>query len=493
MSDHVLPESLGDWPHDPCALLGVPQDVDERNLKRAYAKLIRVYKPEHHPDKFARVREAYEQVLQRIEFLAQFNVSPALELGDQPSEIPRTELTETPAPTPMRRHPFERNREPSSDRLPDLRQQIAAAWQWVLDENPAVGYRQLQKLLESHPAHEEICMRLYWILRLAADVEPETDPTRWLCVALRQNRLTGRAWELYCRELERQSLLGVNDDCARLLRVQAAEERITELAIFRWRAVALANRWSLIRGDLDELQQRFANHNPARWAQLLFGALVFACWSESTNTAAQELVIYCDLALSQLPELQLKMGGEFDRLDILKQLTLELATPSSVPFPANLTNVIRDYLTVPSTSLRPHLLQILEQWTLEPQTTLREMDQLANRHGLALQQLSEIISGLESSEYHDDPERRVNYIYSAFRDDEVLNGSRHAAYEELRLRVFHFCIAWQIQFGEIIWIFSQDGFRVLDDESVRRLGEDVSLRTVLEGIDAFWASTSWHV
>ncbi|MDB5336068.1 MAG: dnaJ 1 [Planctomycetaceae bacterium] len=493
MSDHVLPESLADWPHDPCTLLGVPQDVDERSLKRAYTKLIRVYKPEHHPDKFARVREAYEQILQRIEYLAQFNDSPAFEVGDQPIENPHAESTEPRDPTLRPRQPSERNRKPSSDRLPDLRQQIGAAWQWVLDENPAAGYRQLQKLLESHPANEEICIRLYWIVRLAADVDPETDPTRWLCLALRQHRLTGRAWELYCRELERQPLLGANDNCSMLLRGQIAEQRITELAIYRWRAVALANRWSLIRGDLDELQQRFASHDSVRWAQLLLGALDFACWSESTNTEAQELVNYCDLELRQLPELQLQMVGEFDRLDILKQLTQELATPSSVPFPASLANVIRDYLTVPSTSLRPPLLQILEQWTLEPRTTLREMDQLANRHRLALQQLSEIILRLERNEYRDDPQLRVNYIYRAFRDDEVLNGTKHAAYEELRLVVFNFCIAWQIHFGEIMWIFSQDGFRVLDDESVRRLGEDVSLRTVLEGIDAFWASTSWQV
>jgi hypothetical protein len=45
---------------DPFALLGVGEDVDERLLKRAYARLIRIYRPDESPAEFARIHAAFE-------------------------------------------------------------------------------------------------------------------------------------------------------------------------------------------------------------------------------------------------------------------------------------------------------------------------------------------------------------------------------------------------------------------------------------------------
>ena len=61
MSDE-LPNDIGRWPKDPFKLLGVPFDVTPRDLKRAYTRRIRTYKPEHAPEEFRRIREAYDWV-----------------------------------------------------------------------------------------------------------------------------------------------------------------------------------------------------------------------------------------------------------------------------------------------------------------------------------------------------------------------------------------------------------------------------------------------
>ena len=45
---------------DPFELLGLERDCSERDLKRAYARLIRVYRPDRDPAEFRRVREAFE-------------------------------------------------------------------------------------------------------------------------------------------------------------------------------------------------------------------------------------------------------------------------------------------------------------------------------------------------------------------------------------------------------------------------------------------------
>jgi hypothetical protein len=50
-----LPDTM-----DPFALLGVAHDADERTIKKAYARLIKVYRPDRAPEQFQRVHRAFE-------------------------------------------------------------------------------------------------------------------------------------------------------------------------------------------------------------------------------------------------------------------------------------------------------------------------------------------------------------------------------------------------------------------------------------------------
>lgn len=56
-----LPES--DDPHE---LLGVPESADEMAIKRAYLRLIRIYRPERAPEAFQRLHQAYERALEYV-------------------------------------------------------------------------------------------------------------------------------------------------------------------------------------------------------------------------------------------------------------------------------------------------------------------------------------------------------------------------------------------------------------------------------------------
>jgi curved DNA-binding protein CbpA len=47
---------------DPYAVLGLPPDCDDAAIRRRYLELVRQYSPEHHPEKFAAVRGAYESL-----------------------------------------------------------------------------------------------------------------------------------------------------------------------------------------------------------------------------------------------------------------------------------------------------------------------------------------------------------------------------------------------------------------------------------------------
>jgi curved DNA-binding protein CbpA len=47
---------------DPHAVLGLPPDCDDDTIRRRYLELVRQFSPEHHPERFAAIRAAYEQL-----------------------------------------------------------------------------------------------------------------------------------------------------------------------------------------------------------------------------------------------------------------------------------------------------------------------------------------------------------------------------------------------------------------------------------------------
>jgi curved DNA-binding protein CbpA len=47
---------------DPYEVLGLPPGADDEAIRRRYLELVRQFSPEHHPERFAAVRGAYEQL-----------------------------------------------------------------------------------------------------------------------------------------------------------------------------------------------------------------------------------------------------------------------------------------------------------------------------------------------------------------------------------------------------------------------------------------------
>jgi curved DNA-binding protein CbpA len=50
---------------DPYAVLGVSADADDETIRRRYLELVRQFPPEHHPQRFAAIRAAYEHLRDR--------------------------------------------------------------------------------------------------------------------------------------------------------------------------------------------------------------------------------------------------------------------------------------------------------------------------------------------------------------------------------------------------------------------------------------------
>lgn len=50
---------------DPHVILRLPPDADDETIRRRYLELVRRFSPEHHPEKFAAIRAAYERLRDR--------------------------------------------------------------------------------------------------------------------------------------------------------------------------------------------------------------------------------------------------------------------------------------------------------------------------------------------------------------------------------------------------------------------------------------------
>jgi curved DNA-binding protein CbpA len=47
---------------NPYAVLGLAPESDDEAIRRRYLELVKQYSPEHHPEKFAAIRSAYESL-----------------------------------------------------------------------------------------------------------------------------------------------------------------------------------------------------------------------------------------------------------------------------------------------------------------------------------------------------------------------------------------------------------------------------------------------
>ena len=99
MSDMApLPDSS-----NPFEILGVSRDADRRTLRRAYARLIKVYRPETHPKEFQRIQQAFEEagtaspetVWSETEDIAQETLEDHHEVSDVKSDDSEEEESES--------------------------------------------------------------------------------------------------------------------------------------------------------------------------------------------------------------------------------------------------------------------------------------------------------------------------------------------------------------------------------------------------------------
>jgi hypothetical protein len=273
--EHRLPENIRDWPTDAQSLLGVASDVSRRDLKRAYTRLIKRYKPEHAPDEFRRLREAYEALSSEVEWREIYELrlkQQSNEDNDQPANTlkidisgiyrarPQTDDAEIPnsEPPPKRTEPSS-NGELTQDQL----------WQQALDgRDLTLVYRGLVNWTRKEIPCEIEYARLYWLLTLVAELDTDRDPCEWLLAGIRRYPTSSRLFAMLDAEVRRR-----NGDVASIFDNKLLDERIpisrlVDLVDLRWYAARRQDRFNVIGSDFEWLKRRLLDEAD-QWLRLL--------------------------------------------------------------------------------------------------------------------------------------------------------------------------------------------------------------------------------
>lgn len=146
MSDSPASDDAVPWhelPRNPVAFFGLSEGFDQKDLKRAYNRLIRKYKPENSPAEFQQIRAAYERLDNQLRYGGEspiISLPPGADWNQMFSAIQNSDSSSSKRPSPEA--PLE-TREPVQKQYQDY---LSTLLNEIRDSSPmAVLERLLQK------------------------------------------------------------------------------------------------------------------------------------------------------------------------------------------------------------------------------------------------------------------------------------------------------------------------------------------------------------
>jgi hypothetical protein len=392
MSDSRLPENLGQWPQDPFALLGVNQASNRREVKRAYAQLIRVFKPEHFPEHFRRLRDAYELLDQRLAWME----SNGLEEAGSHREGTRQEARSTEKGEESSEQGAGRAAVAPNSPLPAPCSPLPAPpcdlWQKARQGDLAEAYKHFSQLARSGRGDEELFVRLFWMRRLTPEIEPALDPRDWLLAGIKQFGLRGRLPEIYRCELLDDPSEALSSRCEAVLLCSGHLGLLTELVIARWGGAARLRQWEAIGADLKAFRGRMQDE-PAAWGRLLLAAIDQLAWAPQGRN--HETFLACLAEVEEVAEHSLAIAAELNQRDNLGDLVQACEKLKSVNLPLEWRKSLRLLLShswnEPLEKYRHRLLGVLAPLVQNPILGLEWLDKLETQCSPAFHRLGTLI------------------------------------------------------------------------------------------------------
>lgn len=365
MPAHSLPEDLNDWPTDHYELLGVSRNVSPRDLRRAYTRLIRTFKPEQYPEHFRRIREAFDALLQYAQWFGATEDEPAPPTDDSDNPTQFVHQTDA-APDPV-----EQPDAPPPAPRPD--EELETLWRDAVAERSLAVYRRFAELNQQHAGKGDIYLRLYWLLTLDPDLDPQRSPCDWLVQGLLSSGFFGPLRQLYREEVNANPIEALTGRFQELLFAESNPGTIADLAEWRFQAALKRGQLDVLEDDLQVVGPRLHREDDKVWLRLIFSLVDHLVWLQGAKAA--RILETCTKAIRAHEYLLADFAYAFDRFDLVQAAALgrhKLLERREIP--NEFVDIIPDFCTHPFAAVRPHLLELLEQITRDRPGWLANFD-----------------------------------------------------------------------------------------------------------------------
>jgi len=288
-----LPDDVNAWPSDPFLLLGLERGAAAIEIKRAYTRLIRKFKPEQFPEEFRRIREAYDACNSQAHwfFETKFDDTLAFRLESAPRSEP----------------------EPAVEKPID---EITRLWSLAGSGQMAEAYAGLARLADTDATRLDLPLRLYWLLSLDPDLDSWRTRLDWLLEALKRSRLGGAAAELYRRELAIDPEAALYGHFQSLLDLEAGANEKLAVARLRFAAAGRSQSWNVLVADVKALARSLPLVNEQAWLSYLVAMVDWCAW-----TRPMPLYGILSEEVKKLTHLQLPLAYFFDRMEEAERVT----------------------------------------------------------------------------------------------------------------------------------------------------------------------------
>lgn len=272
-SETHLPESVSDWPREPHKVLGTGPCPAKREVRRAYASLLRRFRPDEHPEAFNRLLEARDYLLRVAKFYEQGAETVSANTNGAGAESTPDSIVESSQNDSPPREPatseaaatlFSGDEASGQIRQPEHQgpadvATLTTAWQHVINGDYELAHAKLRDVLS---ADGKAAIALYWLERLVDDVRrEETRPVDWLldhgqCLPI--DTLT----YLLQEQAATDEHLMLDDRLRALIPVH--REAAHGIINWRWIAAVRAQRPEVLSDDLD-LVESSIHLTPEPW------------------------------------------------------------------------------------------------------------------------------------------------------------------------------------------------------------------------------------
>lgn len=479
-----LPQDVNEWPMDPHEILGIGRDASGDEIRRAYVALIRIYKPEREPEKFRRVREAYERADRFRNLMGgAFNEAPqTFQTSEGILRISfdgeNVERAEPPHPTSSHSSSFQ-----------------------IGDASDGQLHSLYQKLLVERGAPEADAVtfaRLHWLLFCHPQLEEDRQPIDWVFAGLNHLGFQRPLVAILENHIRVNHELALDPRCRECLAQPWERYTLHQFLRTRWRIATECRQPDIISKDIDFLRPLLTevHFDAASWVRLLVNAAELLAWTTETVTAVSDLQRKFEDELAEFGDVQFEVASDLDRLDYLWFLHRVWRTIRTSP----LKIVRKTCQIVPTIWQYPHgglpianFRQSIRDWSEliseHRNEAMFEFDEIQNVH--AEDYRGSIIvdfldDALETYLFREAPVSR-NDETTVPRIQEFLGLVRVTSYANFRQDVLQFCVEEQIEPDDLIRIFS-------DNPEFQTIVPELSLLETLVG-DKSWKLVykAWQV